>query len=112
MKKERKCHLCEAVVPAGNRDSLADLGWSGVNIRAPVRAMLYFCPKHTAKEISASVDAIIQPKCTKTECEDNPWMCKLPMERMNEECLRDIDDDITREKHEEDLPDPDDCCPC
>lgn len=63
-----------------------------------------------AKEIADSIGTIIEGRCTKTECETSPWDCEMPHERMKEECLLEMDDDLRREHLEQDQPGPDDCC--
>ena len=114
MKKERKCELCSDTIPQKNRDSLMDLGYTGVDIRAPVRKMMYFCPKHTAQEITASIETVIRPKkaekCTRTDCETNPWMCDIPFEMMKDECRQQIDEDEAWAHWEDPGPEPEDPC--
>ena len=106
-KKTWRCDLCGQMSMPGVK-----LGeWSAVRITRPVKLNLHFCPGHTAKEIADYIGHRIQGVCKRTDCETSPWDCKLPEERMNEECLRDIDKDLKREHLEEDQQDPEDCCP-
>ena len=93
MKKNRKCHLCgqESVGPvkAG--------AWTHVQIHNPTKANLWFCPGHTAKEITDAIATASGWKCVKADCEENPGNCDLPLECMKDKCQRELDEEARRE---------------
>lgn len=58
--KEKTCDLCGQKSLKISRDKLSDMGWTGIDIRSPIRKSAVFCPNHSAQEIAIWVAGIMR----------------------------------------------------